>query len=219
MAPTRVLVADDHLLFRAGLVSLFAGQPDFVIAGEAGNGAEAVELASRLHPDLILLDIRMPGVGGLGALRQIRDGEPDACVVMLTASEDDGDLLEAMKSGARGYLLKNTPPTELFARLQAAMHGELAISGAMAARVLQQLLREPKPPRGAMALSDRELDVLRLVAAGASNRVIANQLTITENTVKKHLQSILEKLHLENRTQAAAYALREGINHGDGPAR
>jgi two-component system, NarL family, nitrate/nitrite response regulator NarL len=219
MAPTRVLVADDHLLFRAGLVSLFAGQPDFVIAGEAGNGIDAVDMARQLRPDLILMDIRMPGEGGLSALRRIRDAAPDACVVMLTASEDDADLVEAMKSGARGYLLKHTPPAELFVRLRAAMNGETTISGALAARLLNRLLNEQKAARGTSALSERELEVLGLVAAGKSNRGIAQQLTITENTVKKHLQSILEKLHLENRTQAAAYALREGIKHDDAPAR
>jgi DNA-binding NarL/FixJ family response regulator len=217
MPPIRVVIADDHLLFRAGIVSLFSGQPDFEVVGEAANGAEAIQMVQQLSPDLLLLDVRMPGVSGLAVLQQIRDQNSDVHVVMLTASEDDDDLLASVKSGAQGYLLKNTAPAELFARLRGVMLGEAAISGTLAARLLRELSRESKWGRGATVLSEREAEVLRLVAEGASNREIAAQLTITENTVKKHLQSILEKLHLENRTQAAAYALRMGLDKDSPP--
>jgi DNA-binding NarL/FixJ family response regulator len=216
MKKIRVLLADDHLLFRAGLVSLFTEQPDFAVVGQAGSGLQAVAMARALSPDLTLLDVRMPGLSGLDALKQIRAEDQAALVVMLTASEDDDDLFDAVRSGAQGYLLKNTPPNELFSQLHAVMRGEAAISGRLAARLLGELAGRHSADRGLAVLTQRESDVLRLVAVGASNRDIAGQLTITENTVKKHLQSILEKLHVQNRTQAAAYAVREGMDSSEG---
>jgi two-component system NarL family response regulator len=207
--PIRVLIADDHILFRAGVASLFSANNDFALVGAASNGEDAATLALALRPDIILLDVRMPVASGLDALRRIRASWPEARLVMLTASEDDQDLFESVRLGAQGYLLKNTSPADLYSYLKGVMRGEAALSGMLAARLLSEMSgggRAANEP-----LSQRERDVLRLVADGASNKEIAERLQIAENTVKKHLQSILDKLHLQNRTQAAAYALREGV--------
>lgn len=209
MPPIRVLIADDHILFRAGVASLFSANNDFALVGAASNGEDAATLALALRPDIILLDVRMPVASGLDALRRIRASWPEARLVMLTASEDDQDLFESVRLGAQGYLLKNTSPADLYSYLKGVMRGEAALSGMLAARLLSEMSgggRAANEP-----LSQRERDVLRLVADGASNKEIAERLQIAENTVKKHLQSILDKLHLQNRTQAAAYALREGV--------
>jgi DNA-binding NarL/FixJ family response regulator len=210
MAPIRVLLADDHILFRSGLASLLAAQTDFTLVGEASNGEEAANLALALLPDITLLDVRMPVASGLDALRRIRTAMPDALIVMLTASEDDKDLFEAIRLGAQGYLLKNTAPAEFYSYLRGVMRGEAALSGLLAARILSEMSGAARPGAPVEALSQRESEVLGLVADGAANKEIANRLQITENTVKKHLQSILDKLHVQNRTQAAAYALRDG---------
>jgi two-component system NarL family response regulator len=210
VSPIRILIADDHILFRSGVASLFAAHSDFVLVGEASDGEEAATLALSLLPDITLLDVRMPVASGLDALRRIRAARPDARIVMLTASEDDNDLFDAVRLGAQGYLLKKTSPAELFAYLRGVMRGEAALSGMLAARILSEMSVPARSGPSAESLSARERDVLRLVADGASNKEIANQLHIAENTVKKHLQSILDKLHVQNRTQAAAYALREG---------
>lgn len=209
MPPIRVAIADDHILFRSALASLFAAQPDFVLVGEADSCQSAIAMAMQARPDVFLLDVRMPG-SGMAALRAIRAALPQTRVVMLTASEDETDLLDAVKAGAVGYLLKSTPPADFFEHLRAVMRGEAAIAGELSARLLQAIAGRPQAP-SVDALTERELDVLRRIAAGASNREIAVQLSITENTVKKHTQRILEKLHLQNRTQAAAYALRAGL--------
>ena len=210
MAPIRLLIADDHLLFRAGLVSLFSANDDFEVVAEASDGAQAASRAALTMPDIVLMDVRMPGTSGIAGLQRIKAAAPDLRVIMLTASEDDRDLFDAIKAGADGYLLKNTHPDELFAYVRGCMLGEAAISGRLATRILGEMSRSSG--RAAVDnLSERETEVLRMVADGASNKDIASRLTITENTVKKHLQSILNKLHLQNRTQAAAYALRTGI--------
>lgn len=183
--------------------------------GEAGSGAEALEKARELMPDLVLMDIRMPVMDGLAATRAIKQEMPYLRIVMLTISDDDGDLFQAIKAGAQGYLLKNMEPDELFDMIDGAFRGEAPISRSMASKILaefaSQSQRDPLPIPMRSALTSRETEVLQLVANGACNRDIAAALCISENTVKNHLRNILEKLHLDNRVQAVAFALRQGL--------
>ncbi|MEW6717348.1 MAG: response regulator transcription factor [Chloroflexota bacterium] len=209
----RVVVADDHKLFRQGLVNLMKTREDLVeVVGEASTGKEAVILAERLRPDVVLMDVYMPQGDGLQATREIRSRFPEVAVVMLTSSENDEHLYEAVSLGASGYLLKSLDASELFRLLSGVMRGEAAMTRAMAARLLKGVAKHvADPDRGEEALTDRELEVLRLVAQGYSNPQIAESLYITVNTVKTHLKNILEKLNLENRTQAATYAVKHGL--------
>ncbi len=216
MSPIRVLLVDDHALFRKGVADLLASEPEFELVGEAGDGSRAVEMARELMPDVILMDISMPGIDGLEATRRIKAEMPYVRIVILTVSESDNSLFEAIKSGAQGYLLKNVQPEALLSTVSAVFRGEASISGAMAARLLQDLAREsrpasPPPAPPVARLTQREQEVLRLVAQGKSNKEIASALDIAENTVKNHLKNILEKLHLENRVQAATFALRQQL--------
>ena len=215
MEPIRVLLVDDHVLFRKGLASLIDPLEDMEVVGEAGDGREALERARELMPDLILMDIQMPGWDGLKATRLIKEEMPYVKIVMLTISDDDTDLFEAIKSGAEGYLLKNIVPEELFEMLRGVYRGEAPISGLTAARILDEFARlaqkESWVPSSGESLTPREKEVLQLVSRGATNKEIASRLFIAENTVKNHLRNILAKLHLQNRVQAAAYALREGL--------
>jgi DNA-binding NarL/FixJ family response regulator len=206
--PLRVVVADDHRLFRQGLIGLMRTEPDLVrVVGEAASGHEAVAEALRLRPDVLLLDIIMPDGDGLTVAAQLRERLPAIAVVMLTASELDEHLYEAMRLGAAGYLLKSLDATELFALLAGVARGEAALTRAMAARLLKSYSRRTGTP----TLTERELEVLRLVARCASNPQIAEQLRITVNTVKVHLRNILDKLQVDNRTQAATYAVQSGL--------
>lgn len=209
MYPLKVLIVDDHSLFRQGLVSLMNTHPDLVeVVGEAASGREAVELVQRLRPQVVLLDILMPDGDGLEAARAIRRLSPGTAIVMLTSSDLDEHLNEAVRIGVSGYLLKNLNAEELFELLRGIERGEAAITRTMAAR----LLRGPSTSAViAEGLTERELDVLRLVARGFSNAQVAEELCVTVNTVKSHLKSILSKLQVENRTQAAAYATRTGL--------
>jgi len=213
--PMRVLLVDDHILFRKGLASLIASQRDFEVVGEAGDGLEALEKARQLMPDLILLDINMPVCDGREATRLIKEEMPYVKIVMLTVSDDDQDLFEAIKNGAEGYMLKKLEPGDLFEMLRGIRQGEAPISRLMASKILREFARQaPRPTERAgpeSVLSEREREVLQLVTDGLTNREIATALYITENTVKNHLRNILAKLHLENRVQAAAYAVREGL--------
>ena len=215
MEPIRVLLVDDHLLFRRGLASLIDPLEDMEVVGEAGDGREALEKARELMPDLILMDIHMPGWDGLKATRLIKEEMPYVKIVMLTISDDDEDLFEAIKSGVQGYLLKNLEPEELFELLRGVYRGEAPISGLTAARVLDEFARlaqrKSSVSNSVESLTPREREVLQLVAQGGTNKEIASQLFIAKNTVKNHLRNILAKLHLQNRVQAAAYALREGL--------
>ena len=215
MEPIRVLLVDDHVLFRKGLASLIDPLEDMEVVGEAGDGREALERARELMPDLILMDIHMPGWDGLKATQLIKEEMPYVKIVMLTISDDDTDLFEAIKSGAEGYLLKNIAPEELFEMLRGVYRGEAPISGLTAARILDEFARlaqkESWVPSSGESLTPREKEVLQLVSRGATNKEIASRLFIAENTVKNHLRNILAKLHLQNRVQAAAYALREGL--------
>ena len=212
----RIVLADDHTLFRDGVASLLAAWGHEIV-GLAADGAEAVALVERLRPDLVLMDVSMPGLGGLEATRQLAARHPQIPIVILTVSEDEDDLFRAIQCGARGYLLKNLEAPTLRAMIEAVGRGEAAISPATAARIIAELAR----PRSATAapdpdrLSDRETQVLRLVVAGLRNKEIAADLAISENTVKYHLRNILEKLHAGSRTEVAARAVRDGLVEGD----
>ena len=212
----RTLVVDDHVLFRQGLVTLLDSQPDFTVIGEAGCAREAVAMTRELQPDLVLMDFGLPDATGADASQAILAERPETIIVFLTVHEDDDRLFAAARSGARGYLLKNVPVSQLLASLRALQRGEAAISRSMTARLLRLLsrLRIPRErdwvePPG--ELTARELEVLRELAAGASNREIAEKLVISENTVKNHVRNILAKLGLNNRREAATFAQRHGL--------
>jgi DNA-binding NarL/FixJ family response regulator len=215
MEPLRILLADDHLLFRKGLTQLLGSQPDFKVVGEATNGLEAVAQTRALHPDLVLMDINMPESDGFEATRQIKAKVPDVKIVMLTVSEDAEDLRAAIQAGADGYLLKDLSPDTLFQQLRGLALGETPISRAMTGKLFDQLAQKDQPvaqPTAAAGkLSKRENQVLALVVSGYSNQEIAEELSIAHNTVKNHLRSILSKLGVKNRTQAAAYAVSHGL--------
>lgn len=209
----KILIADDHKLFRQGLISLIQTREELAeVIGEAETGEDAVRLAEQLLPDVILMDIYMPQMDGLQAAKKIHARFPQIAIVMLTSSERDGHLYEAVQLGVSGYLLKSLDANELFDLLHGIKDGEMAMTRAMASKLLKSVgNRLVDENRGEHSLTERELFVLRLVASGASNQEIANKLTISINTVKSHIKNILEKLQLENRTQAAAYALKHGL--------
>lgn len=210
----RVMLVDDHALFRKGVASLLAACPDIEVVGEADNGAEAMQKVAELMPDLILMDIQMPKVDGLEATRRIKAEHPYVKIVMLTVAEEDRSLFDAIKAGAQGYLLKKMEPDDFLGMLRGISRGEAPISRAMASRILGEFGRrakgrEPDDPTG--KLTPREREVLQLLTQGRTNKEIATTLFVSENTVKNHLKNILAKLHLQNRVQAVAFALREGI--------
>ncbi|RMF88541.1 MAG: DNA-binding response regulator [Nitrospinota bacterium] len=209
----RVLLVDDHTLFRKGLAYLLSLYPDIEVVGEAENGEEAIARAQETQPDVILMDIYMPRMGGLEATQKIKALMPALPIVILTVSDDEQTLLAAIKSGAQGYLLKDIAPEELVEMLRGMARGEAPLSRATAAKILaafsRQIHQDPPPPTH--HLTQREQEVLSLVAQGATNKEIALALHISESTVKNHLQSILEKLHLGNRVQAATYAIQHGL--------
>lgn len=209
VSPISVLIADDHDLFAEGLSELLKRHSQLEVVGRASDGVQAITMARALMPDIILMDVRMPGVGGLEATRRIKAELPDIRILMLTVSEDDADLFAAIKSGAQGYLLKSTTVADLIRYIQGTMAGEAAVSGLMAAKMLGEFMKPSASAAdlaGEDALSEREQEVLKYVAAGLSNRDIAEKLFITESTVKKHLRNILAKLHVQNRVQAALLA-------------
>jgi DNA-binding NarL/FixJ family response regulator len=216
MTATRVLVADDHSLFRDGLVSLLEAG-GFEVVGQFGDGQAAVEAALQLRPDVVLLDITMPLVGGLEALEQIRDAWPEAKVVMLTASDDDESLFRASEAGASGYLLKSLKADEFLEMLAGLEHGEAAMTRQTTMRLLQGLRRSAQSPAPSVdALTPQEVRLLQLMADGLSNKAIALAVSLSENTVKYHIKNILAKLGVHNRTEAAAYAIRTGLHKQNG---
>ena len=210
----RVLLVDDHDLFRAGIRTLLEGQGLHVV-GEAEDGSSALQLTSDLAPDVILMDLKMPGLTGVEATRQISGMAPLARVVVLTISADDDDVIDAVMAGACGYLLKDTSVDLLIAGIRAAAAGESLISPQIAAKLLQRVRAGGADEAAAKTiraeLSDRELEVLRLIANGYDNAQIAKELVISPKTVKNHISNILMKLQIENRIQAAVYAVRSGI--------
>lgn len=209
----RVLVADDHKLFRQGLISLMSAHENMVeVVGEAATGEEVIRLTDELRPDVVLMDIYMPNGDGLQATKEIKARFPKTAVVMLTSSEKDEHLYEAVRLGASGYLLKSLDAEELFDLLSGVTQGEAAMTRAMASKLLKGVAkRSASESEGEEVLTEREISVLRLVAKGASNPQIAEALCISVNTVKFHLKNILAKLQLENRIQVATYAVRSGL--------
>lgn len=214
-APVRVLLVDDHALFRRGLALVLGAESDIEVVGEASHGVEAVERAAELQPDVVVMDVRMPGMGGVEATRRIRQSQPAIRVVMLTGSTEDEDLFGALRAGASGYLLKEVAIEEIAAAVLAIARGRALVSPSMTARLVAEFnalsRRVDEQDDHAPRLTDRELEVLRLVARGMANKEIAAELVIAENTVKNHVRNILEKLQVRTRMEAALYAVRERL--------
>jgi len=216
MSPLRVLLVDDHQLFREGLVSILSSQPDFEVIGEAGDGLEAQVKARRLKPDLILMDVSMPGCDGLEATLHIKQEMPSVTIVMLTVRDEDEKLFQAIRHGAQGYLLKSIRSKEMLDLLRGAVHGEAAITPQLGGRMLEEFRRINHGDNRSEAgkdetLTPREQEILGLVAAGATNIEISQKLNLSIHTVKTHMRKILAKLHMEHRYDAASYARREGL--------
>ncbi len=207
----RVLVVDDHLVVRTGIRALLALEADIEVVGEARDGEEAVAEAVRLHPDVILMDLVMPGMDGIAAIQEILTSQPNARILVLTSFEADDKIFPSIRAGALGYTLKDFGPAELVQAIQRVYRGESSLHPAIARRVLQELAHPPQHPPTSEPLTEREVEVLRLVARGESNQEIAVALGIGDGTVRVHVSNILSKLHLASRTQAALYALREGL--------
>jgi DNA-binding NarL/FixJ family response regulator len=212
----RVLVADDHALYRRGLEMVLSAEEGIEIVGEAGDGAEAIRRVEELLPDVVLMDIRMPRRSGIEACTAIKDVVPSTKIVILTISDEESDLYEAVRAGANGYLLKDVPGEEIAAGIRAVAEGQSLISPSMASKLLTEFAAmikksEERPQLPVPRLTDRELEVLKLVARGLANRDIAKELFISENTVKNHVRNILEKLQLHSRMEAVVYAVREKI--------
>ncbi len=210
-ASIRVLIADDHAIERKGLRALLATERDIQVVGEASDGAEAVAQAQACRPDVILMDLVMPKLDGIEATRQITAQLPGVRVLVLTSFAADDKVFPAIKGGALGYLLKDSGPDELIQAIHQVHRGQPSLEPSIARKVLSELAHPPKAPLTPEPLTARELDVLRLIAQGKNNKEIAEQLVITEMTVRTHVSSVLSKLHLASRTQAALYALKEGI--------
>jgi NarL family two-component system response regulator LiaR len=211
--PIRVLLVDDHVVVRKGMRALLDREPGIEVVGEAENGEQAVHSAGRLRPDVILMDLEMPGTGGTEATGQITEQHPEMRIVVLTSHAAEEDVFPALKAGALGYLLKHSAPEEVVQAIRQAHRGETVLHPSIARMVLQELNRpaQAKRPKTTEPLSERELEVLRLLARGMSNQEIADTLVVGEATVRSHVSSILRKLQLASRTQAALYALREGL--------
>lgn len=207
----RVLVADDHAIVRKGIAALLETVPDIEVVGEACDGGQAIAEERRLEPDVVLMDLVMPGVDGISAIHEITGRRPGARILVLTSFAADDKVFPAIKAGALGYLLKDSTPGDLEQAIRDVHRGSSSLHPTIARKVLQELARPATRPESGEALTERELEVLRLVALGRSNRAIADELVISEATVRTHVSNILAKLHLASRTQAALYALREGL--------
>jgi NarL family two-component system response regulator LiaR len=207
----RVMIADDHAIVREGLRALIDGEPGMSIVAEAEDGARAIEMASVQEVDVILLDLVMPGVDGLEAIEAIRNRDPQARILVLTSFDDDEKIFGAVQAGALGYLLKDSSPEELLQAIRDVCAGTPSMTPAIAQKLMQEVRRASHLPPTADPLTTREMEVLKLVAQGLPNQIIAEKLVISERTARTHVSNILSKLHLANRTQAALYALREGL--------
>lgn len=217
MSLIKVLIADDHTLFRRGIASALANQADLEVVGEAADGLEAIAKAKKLTPDVVLMDLNMPNCNGLEATQALQSEMPQVKILVLTVSDSEADLFAAVKFGARGYLLKKAEPEELVHAIISVAQGGVMVSPLMATKLLAEFndlaagVEKATVEQAEAKLSPREGEVLQLVAKGATNKEIADSLFISENTVKTHLQNIMEKLHLANRSQAAAYAVKKGL--------
>jgi NarL family two-component system response regulator LiaR len=207
----RILIADDHAVVREGLRTLIGTEPGMEVVGEAEDGVKAVQMVRTLRPDVVLLDMVMPHKDGLEVIDEIKREDPGARILVLTSFSDDDKVFPAIKAGALGYLLKNTTPQQLLRAIRDVHRGEPTMSPVIANKLMRELQRSSDLPPTEEPLTEREVDVLRLVARGLSNQEIAETLFIGEGTVRTHVSNILSKLHLANRTQAALYALREGL--------
>ncbi len=207
----RVFIAEDHTVVRKGLRALLATEPDLEVVGEAAGGREAVIRVERLQPDVVLMDLVMPAGDGIDAIRQVVAGQPAARILVLTSFGSDDKVLAAIKAGARGYLLKDSSPEDLVRAIRQVHRGEASLSPSIARKVLAELSGAPDRPPTPDPLTPREVEVLGLVARGCANQAIADALFLSEPTVRGHVSAILGKLHLASRTQAALYALREGL--------
>jgi NarL family two-component system response regulator LiaR len=207
----RVLIADDHAILRKGIRALLRTEPDIEVVGETSDGLETVEQSACLHPDVILMDLVMPNMDGIEATRRITAEQPGTRILVLTSFAADDKVFPAIKAGALGYILKDSGPAELVQAIHQVHQGQPSLEPSIALKMLQELSGPQHRPPTPDPLSERELEVLRLLAQGKSNREIAQQLFITELTVRTHVSNILGKLHLASRTQAALYALKEGL--------
>jgi two-component system, NarL family, nitrate/nitrite response regulator NarL len=210
---TRILLVDDHPMMRRGLRDLLELEPDLEPVGDAGSGPDALKLAEELNPDLILLDLNMPGMDGLETLKRLRDAGEDARIVMFTVSDDQSHVLEALRNGADGYLLKDMDAEQLVAQIRQAAHGKLALSPELTMVLAEAIRERPKTSTQVQAssLTKREKDVLRWIAKGQSNKMIARKLDITEGTVKVHVKRLLNKLGMRSRTEAAVWVVENQL--------
>ncbi|MFC1996524.1 response regulator [Chloroflexota bacterium] len=207
----RILIADDHQLVRQGLVALLSVKPGVEVVGQAEDGAEAVKLANSLKHDIILMDLLMPEKNGIEATREIKAENPDARILIITSFAEDENVYQAIKAGALGYLLKDSSPQELMQAIHDVCNGRMSLHPNIALKLIEELNRPTESPTTEDPLTEREVEVLKLVAKGLSNLEISEKLIVSERTIGAHVSNILSKLHLANRTQAALYALREGF--------
>ena len=210
--PIHVLIADDHQLVRQGMAALLSVKPEFEILGQARDGVEAVELATSLSPDIILMDLQMPHKDGIEATREIKEDNPEARILIITSFAEDENVYLAIKAGALGYLLKDSSPEELMQAIHDVCEGRLSLHSNIALKLIEELNRPTDLQPTNDPLTERETEVLKLVAKGRTNQEIAEELVLSERTVGAHVSNILSKLHLANRTQAALYALRTGLS-------
>jgi DNA-binding NarL/FixJ family response regulator len=207
----RILIVDDHPVVREGIGSMLMKEPDFKMVGEASNGLEAIEKARELSPDVVLMDLRMPEMDGVEAISRIKEEKPEVKFIILTTYSDDEYIFKGIAAGARAYLLKDAPRDELFKAIRMVSRGESLIQPVVASRVLDKLAELSRKTPAGDTLSDREIEVLRLMAGGQSNKDIADRLSITQSTVKTHITSIFQKLNVTTRTEAVTNALKKGI--------
>ncbi len=216
MPPIRILIADDHVIVREGIRTLIGSEPGLLVVGEAANGLEAVEQTRVLRPDVVLMDLIMPLKNGIEAIAEITRENPDVRILVITSFSEEDMVFPAIQAGALGYLLKDSSPEQLLNAIQDVHRGLSSLHPSIALKLIRELKRPTILPPAEQPLTGRELAVLKLVAQGLTNPEIADRLTISEWTVRTHIRNILGKLHLANRTQAALYALREGLAHLDG---
>ena len=214
----RLILADDHSLVRKGVEALLSTEEGMTVIGSAADGEEAVREVARLNPDVILLDLQMPRKSGIEAIAEIKEQDPQARILVLTSFSDDEKVFAAIKAGAMGYILKDASPQELIAAIRNVHEGKSSLDPSIALKVIRELNKPSALPPTSEPLTERELEILQLLARGLSNQQIAEELVISERTARTHISNILAKLHLANRTQAALYALRQGIARlDDGP--